>query len=296
MLRLCNATRLLQKAELVFADMRASAGVGAAPPFEAYAIMLRLFAEFKDRAGAAPYLAEMEALGYELRSRSLKLSIPTFFTMSDEDRCANCFAFCLCGHLSCDHSHSMSFCRFHVTLSARPATARIFSAKCRGIPTCRNTRPRSAQSRTPSTLTSNLCSEIHRSPSPPAVFCRVHRTRPRQWRRAILQTRTKMSQWSCPSKAAVHLPFRLRCNRGVIPVHQRLQRTRRRWKKRSANKSLYWLGHGSERSVRSSKPSVRCKSGYQISAISGNTMNNFEIKKTVECLVMNRLGTKQRLF
>ncbi len=85
MLRLCNATRLLQKAELIFADMRA-AGI-TAPPFEAYAIMLRLFAEFKDRAGAAPYLAEMAALGYELRSRSLKLSIPTFFTMSDEDRC-----------------------------------------------------------------------------------------------------------------------------------------------------------------------------------------------------------------
>jgi hypothetical protein len=56
--------------------------------FQAYAIMLRLYAEFKDRVGAQPYLDEMRHLGYELRSRSLKLSIPTFFTMSDADRYA----------------------------------------------------------------------------------------------------------------------------------------------------------------------------------------------------------------
>jgi hypothetical protein len=129
MLRLCNATRLLQKAELVFADMRASAGVGAAPPFEAYVIMLRLFAEFKDRAGAAPYLAEMEALGYELRSRSLKLSIPTFFTMSDEDRCAYFFAVCLV--CICLGSILTPYCRYlvFVLLSAPDQLPREYSRR-----------------------------------------------------------------------------------------------------------------------------------------------------------------------
>jgi hypothetical protein len=67
----------------VFADMRQS---NITPSFEAYTIMLRLFAEFEDRQGAQPYLQQMQQLGYELKSRSLKLSIPTFFTMSDQDR------------------------------------------------------------------------------------------------------------------------------------------------------------------------------------------------------------------
>jgi hypothetical protein len=48
--------------------------------------MLRLYAEFEDRRGASPYLKDMQVLGYELRSRSLRLSIPTFFTMSEADR------------------------------------------------------------------------------------------------------------------------------------------------------------------------------------------------------------------
>jgi pentatricopeptide repeat protein len=60
-------------------------------PVQAYTIMLRLFAEFEDRVGAQPYLAEMKYLGYELRSRSVKLSIPTFFTMSDADRYVTVF-------------------------------------------------------------------------------------------------------------------------------------------------------------------------------------------------------------
>ena len=83
LLRMCNANRLLEKAEFVFKELKKS---GIVPKFEVFCIMLRLFAEIEDRKGALPYFIQMKELGYELRSRSIRLSIPTFFTMNEENR------------------------------------------------------------------------------------------------------------------------------------------------------------------------------------------------------------------
>ena len=83
LLRMCNASRLLEKAEYVFAEMNL---YDISPPFEAFCIILRIFAEFEDRDGALPYLMQMKERGYELRSRSIVESIPTFFTMNEENR------------------------------------------------------------------------------------------------------------------------------------------------------------------------------------------------------------------
>eukprot|EP00455_Lapot_gusevi_P001435 TRINITY_DN10578_c0_g2_i2.p1 TRINITY_DN10578_c0_g2~~TRINITY_DN10578_c0_g2_i2.p1 ORF type:complete len:205 (-),score=43.29 TRINITY_DN10578_c0_g2_i2:35-649(-) len=83
LLRMCNNTRLLEKGVLVMDAMKQA---NIKPQFEAYCIILRLFAEIQDREGAEPYLQEMKEHGYRLKSRSMRLSIPSFFTMSEEKR------------------------------------------------------------------------------------------------------------------------------------------------------------------------------------------------------------------